>query len=72
MAATGLERLGGLELIHKCPSCSRVIARSRSKRTGAGQRLEPLPGVALEVKTGIAPRLKCWCGRVLILLKGAL
>lgn len=55
----------------RCDGCGRIMARE-DKRRKPGDRLKPVDGVTLEKGfEGRATRLKCGCGRVLILLQGA-
>lgn len=55
-----------------CPGCKKVMAREDGRKKGRPGALTPMPGVTLSAPSKLAPRLKCVCGRVLILLKGSL
>lgn len=54
-----------------CDGCGRQLAKE-DKRRRLAERLRLAEGVTLEQEAeGRATRLKCPCGRVLILLRGA-
>ncbi len=54
-----------------CSSCKRIVGRE-NKEAPPGEELTVLEGAVLEVRTNEAPRIKCNCGRTMILLKGSL
>ena len=53
---------------HKCPRCGKAIARE-GRKDGL---LRPVGGASLSTHgdVGQAPRVRCPCGRVIILLRG--
>lgn len=58
-------------MMHKCPSCKKNIAREDNRRIKKGVMI-PLAGARITQNIGEAPRIKCLCGKVIILLKGSL
>ncbi len=54
---------------HKCYHCKLVIAKEDRRRKPP--RLEAGPGALVERFHNQAPRIKCSCGRITILLKGS-
>lgn len=56
-------------IVHTCPACKKIVAKEDRRRK---QPLYALPGAVLTQRDHEAPRVKCACGKVLILLKGAL
>ena len=53
--------------IHVCSACKKVIARQDGRRKNSGH-LALLSGAKLMLRKGEAPRLRCSCGKVMILL----
>jgi hypothetical protein len=53
-----------------CPQCKKVVAR-QVWRKNLKEELIPMPGTKLEVRMKEAPKLRCKCGHLLVLLRGA-
>ena len=60
-----------MALVHSCPKCRRMMAK-QDRRVKKHDGIIPFKGVNLTVKENEAPRLKCSCGKVIILLKASL
>ena len=64
-----------LKNLHYCPSCDKPIAKDSLEFARHEWSLEktivPLNGATLEQREGEADRIKCSCGRVMILLQGS-
>lgn len=58
---------------YKCPNCRKMVARDGKTETEDGETIEiviPVRGARLETREREAPRVKCVCGKTVIILKG--
>ena len=55
---------------HKCPGCSKVVAKEDMRFT-AQRKVKSMQGATLILEEGNAPKVRCRCGRILILLRGS-
>ena len=56
---------------YHCPACRKLIAREDRRRV-EGARLKAMSGAILIQYEKEAPKLRCPCGKLIILLKGSL
>lgn len=54
---------------YACPDCRRPLVRVDRR---CKQPLRAVGGASLDLRPGLAPRVKCSCGKTLVLLEGKL
>lgn len=57
-------------MIYKCPACRKPAAKVDRRRTD--RRPVGMNGASVHLNPGVAPRVRCSCGHLLILMKGKL
>lgn len=55
---------------YRCPGCKKKIAKEDRRKSN--QVLKPLAGASVFIRKNEAIRIKCLCGKVIIILKGSL
>ena len=56
---------------HYCQNCHRLVCKESSDPHYKHGRLKLSPGTQLQKRAAEAPRIKCSCGQLMILLKGS-
>ena len=56
-------------MVYKCPVCDKIILREYKKRDPA---FEARNGATLLLDPHSAPRVRCGCGRVVVVIKATL
>lgn len=57
-------------MVYSCPSCRKVVAKEERRKHSHGS-LVKVGDAQLVIRSGEAPKVRCSCGKCIILLKAS-